>query len=219
MFRRESQILYGLAASVFLAAAAGGCWVGHTLRKDANLIALDTLPGLVDAGSAMALTQENWLRVHLLLDQQASAAEQAAVVQQIRTNSNEGLWRDYRQTVYGSEEREEYDELLKTRINFLGLREEFFSLVQANRFAEATTFLQQKLAPAYQSYHTASQRLFERNASIGRARAAQVIHIARIAPLVLGASGLVIFGLGLLTGLRGALGGLHLASRMQKNDK
>lgn len=215
MFQKEFLILCSLAAGVFLLVAAAGFWVGHTIREDADKIALDTLPGLVDAGDAMALAQDNWHRVHLLSNAQ-SAAEQAVLMEQIRINSNEGIWRDYTQSVYTPEERKEYRELLSVRSHFLQLREEFFTLVETGRLAEAKIFLTQKLTPANEAYREASRTLFEYNARVGRERAAKVIWISRAVPLILAACGGIIFVIGLAVGLKGALGGLHLVSRGSK---
>ena len=215
MFRKEFLILCSLTAGVFLIVAVAGFWVGHTIREDADKIALDTLPGLVDAGDAMALTQDNWLRVHLLLNAQTTA-EQAALVTRIQTNSNEGLWGNYGQGVYDSEERREYSELLSVRSGFLQLREEFFRLIQTGHSAEAKNFLEQKLTPAYENYRKLSKQLFEYNARSGRNRAARVVWISRAAPLVLGACAVTVFAFGLIVGLRGALVGLKLASRNPK---
>lgn len=216
MFRRELLILCSLAAGVLLTVAAAGFWVEHTIREDADKIALDTLPSLVDAGNAMALTQDNWLRVHLLANAQ-SAAEQATLIAQIQTNSNEGIWRDYAQSVYSPEERQEYQELLAERSSYLKLRDEFFVLIQASQPAKAKIFLKQKLTPAYENYRDISMKLFENNAKAGRDRAGKVLWISRTAPLVLGVCAVIVFAFGLIVGLRGALAGLNLASRNKKS--
>jgi hypothetical protein len=215
MFRKEFLILCSLAAGIFLIVVAAGFSVGHTIREDADKIALDTLPSLVDAGTAMALTQDNWLRVHLFSNAQ-SAAEQAALITQIRTNSNEGLWRDYGQSIYDPEEQREYRELLAVRSGFLQLREDYFALIQTGHPAEAKIFLDQKLTPAYEQYREISKNLFEYNARAGRDRAGKVVWISRAAPLVMGACGVVVFTFGLVVGLRGALVGLKLVSRRPK---
>jgi len=192
MFRKEFLILCSFATGMFLTVVAAGFWVGHTIGEDADKIALDTLPSLVDAGTGMALTQDNWLRVYLLASTQ-SAAEQAALITQIRTNSNEGIWRDYDQNVYDPEEQQGYRELLAVRSNFMQLREEFFALIQTGPATGAKIFLEQKLTPAYEGYRENSMKLFEYNAQAGRSHAARVVWISRAAPLVLGACSVIVF--------------------------
>jgi hypothetical protein len=215
MFRKELLILSGLMGMVFLIVASAGVWVGHTIRVDADKIALDTLPDLVDAGAAMALTQDNWLRVQLIANSQ-SAAEQQALIAQIETNSNEGFWRDYAQSVYGLKEQQEFRELMTARGNFIRLREEFFEFIQANRDVAAKALLEQKLTPAYEKYRGSSKRLFEYNAQIGRERAAKVVWIARMVPLILAICGVTVFAFGLTVGLHGAFVGWNLASRRHR---
>jgi hypothetical protein len=212
MFRRELLILGGLMAMVFLMVAAAGVWVGRTIRDDADKIALDTLPGLVDAGAAMALTQDNWLRVQLIANSQ-SAAEQKTLIEHIEANSNEGFWRDYAQSVYGPKEQHEFRELMAARGNFVQLRQDFFRFIKTSRGAEVNAFLQQKLTPAYEKYRTCSKRLFEYNAQLGRERATKVVWIARMVPLVLAICGVTVFAFGLAVGLHGAFAGWNLASR------
>jgi len=209
------MVLCVLALGVFGLVVGGSFWVGHVIRNDASMIAADTLPGLVDAGAAMAVTQENWLRAHLLLNER-SAAERAALMQQIRANSNEALWQEYGQAIYAAEDAKAYAELMKAQKDYLKLREEFFALVEAGRIPEANVSITRGLSSAYQHYLACSQKLFEYNARTGRQRAAKVIGVSRIAPFVIGLSGLVVFAFGTLVGLRGALSGLHLASRIPK---
>jgi len=218
MFRKELLILTSLAGVIVLAVAAACFWVGHTIREDADKIALDVLPGLVDAGAAMAQSQENWLNARMLLNAPTPEA-QAALIHQIRTNSNEGLWRDYAGCVYGPAEAREYAELLVARTNFLQLREKYFGLVESNLPTDAKNLLENKMVPAYGSYRAASRQLFKFNADVGHRRAAAVVRISRLAPLVLAGCGALVFGLGVAAGVRGALGGLALVSKIKRKDE
>jgi hypothetical protein len=190
--------------------------VGHTIRNDASQIAADTLPGLVDAGAAMAMTQENWLRVHQVLTA-PSSAERDELVRQVRANSTDGLWRDYGVSIFEAEDSRNYREMLTVRSNYFELREAFFDQVKAGRMPEAKAFLGEKLTPAYERYRAISKDLFEYNARQGRERAAKVIHVARRAPFIIAFAGLVIFGFGVLIGLRGAFSGLDLVFQRGKN--
>src|SRR5262245_15258679 len=114
MFRKEFLIFSSLAMGVFLLVAAVGMWLGHAIKEDAATLSTDTLPGLVDAGAAMAMTQENWLRVHLLVNTQSSG-DRIELIEKIRANSNEGLWKDYGQSVSGVDERQDYAALVAAR--------------------------------------------------------------------------------------------------------
>jgi len=212
MFRKEFLIISALAVMIFSLAALAGLWVAETIKKDASSIALDSLPGVVDAGAATATIQENWLRTHALVNS-SSSAERAALAQQIRTQSTEKLWRDYADSIYEPQDRLNFHELVRVRTNFLALREQFLRLAESQQLPEARSFLDQKLTPAYESYRAMSEKLFQYNAQVGRERASRVIRVSRLAPWVLAFAGVVLFGSGVLVGLRGAFTGLDLASR------
>lgn len=215
MFRRELLIVGSLAALVFVLVAVVGSFVGRAIQRDASMIAVDTLPGLVDAGAATSLTAENWLRAHQIL-QAASEAERTVLMRQIRATSNERLWREYGESIFDEEDRKNYTELLTVRTNFMRLREEFLALTQAGHAAEAQSFLELKLTPAYHAYQGVSKKLFEYNARLGRERAARVIRLSRIAPLALAGFCVLVFAFGVVIGLRGAFTGLELVSRLRK---
>ncbi len=211
MFRRELLILVAAATAVFALVALATYWVGHIIRTEATYIAGDTLPGLVDAGSALAVMQENWLRVNLLQHTQ-SPRERAELIHQIQTNRTDDFWTDYGKGIYAEEDRKNFAELQRVRADFLSRRDQYFELVK-NDPAAAEPFFRTQLEPLYGSYRELSTRLFQYNARIGQGRAAKVIRFAKLAPLVLGGGGVFVFGLGVILGLRGAFTGLHLASR------
>ena len=215
MFRKEFIVLGMLALAVLSLVVGGNFWVVHVIRNDASMIAVDTLPGLVDASAAMAIAQANWVRSLSLLGGR-SAAERAAIMQQVRTNSTESLWQEYGERIRTSEDARAYAALMEALKDYLKLREEFFSTVEAARTAEANALMAQKLSPAYDRYLTCSQKLFEYNARVGRERAAKVIRVSRIAPFVVGLLAVIVFAFGMLIGLRGTLSGLYLASRFPK---
>ncbi len=88
MYRKELSLLSALCLLIFLLVAGTGTLVVQVVQRDASMLAIDTLPGLVNAGDAIALIDENWLRIHLLT-QESNAPRQASLIQQIRSNSDE----------------------------------------------------------------------------------------------------------------------------------
>ena len=204
-----------LATAVFILVALASSLASRAVQREASNIALDTLPGLVNAGGAISIMQENWLRLNLALSS-ASPSERAALMQEIRASSNQGLWQDYGQSVYDPQDEKNYSQLLAARSSFVRLREQSLSLTDTQSASEAKTFFEHKLAPAYADYQARSKKLFEYNAKIGRERAARVIRISRFAPYLLGASSVLVFGFGVVVGLRGALTGLDLTDRLRK---
>jgi hypothetical protein len=219
MFRKELFLLCSAAALVFILVALAGSFVSHTIQQEASRIAVDNLPGLVDAGEALLRTEENWLRVHLLgiADQ---SADRTALIQQIHNTSTEPLWRDYQRFVFEPEDQENYNRMLADRKEFIKVREVYLKNVLAEKPAvETEALFKSSVEPAYQRYKASSEKLFAYNSSSGRERAAKVLRLARAAPWVLGGFGMVIFALGVLFGMRTAFGGLDLTYRTLNRGK
>jgi hypothetical protein len=104
VLRREFLILCLVAGGVFLTVATACFWIGYSLQVHAADIVRDTIPGLVDTGSAMAMTQENWFRLYEFLQTQ-SPAERDALASPIRANSNARPWQDYAYSINDKEVR------------------------------------------------------------------------------------------------------------------
>lgn len=204
-----------VAGAIFLLVASASWLVGRAVQAEATEIAQDTIPGLANSAAALSVMQENWLRVHLV-GHLGTAAERAALVQKVRANSNDELWRQYGQAVFSTDDRRNFEAMLAARTNYLDLREEFFTHILAGRLAEAQALQESRLSPAYERYKTASQSLFVNDARLGRERAAKVMRSSGIMPFIFGAFGVVVFGFGVLVGLRGAFVGMDLVSLVRK---
>jgi hypothetical protein len=209
MFRKELLILSALALLLFGMVATASFWVAGAVQREATWIAADTLPSLVDAGLAIDRSQENWLRLQQLMQ----SADRQEIARLIRQNSDDDLWRDYGQSIFDAEDGRNYAQLMRTRSDFLKLREDFLTMALAGRDPEAREFLSAKLAPAYAGYHEISRKVFEFNANVGRDRAARVVKVSKIAPFAICGFCVLVFAFGLLTGLRGAFSGLEIAGR------
>ncbi len=92
-------------------------------------------------------------------------------------------------------------------------REQFFSLVQTENLTQAHSFLDSRLSPEHDLYLTAAKTVFAYNVRVGNERATKVLWYSQLAPLVLGVLCVLVFGLGVLMGLRGAFIGLDLLFR------
>lgn len=215
MFRKEALVLYALAASVLLVVAGGSFWLERSMQQSAVMIAQDTLPSLVDAGTAIQRSEENWLRVHLL--QHLTAHEkQQELVKQIKTYTTDDFWRDYHRSIYDPEDQANYDRMMAARDEFLRLRQDYFDLVLGDRLADADALPESKLTPAQAKYNAAAMKLFTTNARVGRERADNILRFARFMPWAVGVAAMLVFGLGVLTGLRGAFTGMDVAARIMQ---
>jgi hypothetical protein len=215
MFRKELSILGGIVIVIFLAVAGSSWYAARALQQTAAMVALDTLPGLVDAGAAISRMRENWLRIHLVL-QTTDTSARAALINYVRINSTEGLWRDYGHSAYSEQAKQGFQALAAARSAFLGRRDEFLELAAAGRQDEAATILEKDLTPLYAQYDRKAQALFAYNARVGRERGATVLEYARFAPFAISALALFMFLLGTLFGWRFAWSGPDLLSGLQR---
>jgi len=211
MFRKEVIIVLGLAGAVFLLITLTALGVGRIMQKTASMMALDDVPSLVNAGAAIFHIQENWGYVNQLPDTGA-ASNRLALIQQIRRNSPEEHWLNYRGTVYTHEEAGLYNQTMIARSNYTRLREDFFAEIQAGRLAEARASLKLTLRPNYEHYKQAAVRLFETDTKLGLSRAAQSIWYSRAFTLLFIAFGLLVFATGFLVALRLVLTGRYSIS-------
>jgi len=218
MFRQELLLLFGTLLGILILVGGIVFWVDSNMGSNAKSIATEILPAVIDTGTAVALTHENWARVQLLLDTD-STAKRLQIIGQIRTNSNESLWSGYGRKLSDPEARVKYEMLLLSRMEFVSRREQFFGLVTSNRLEEARTLLDTQLSDGYTRYSSISRLLFESEAKAGRRLADSVIGMAKLSPPLLVCLGILVFGLGLLLGLRGAFTGLDLASEFGKRRR
>lgn len=214
MFRKEFWILSGLAAATLVIVSALAIVAAEILVRDAEAIAMDSIPGLTDVGEASAIAAANWHQVQIIATT-PSPGGRAALIQSVMTNAAEPYWQEYKASLRSGEDAENFEEMTNARSNFLVVRQDFFALVQGAPNAEAETFLEQKLAPAYERYCKTSTKLFNYNVRTGRERAARVMRVARFMPWTLAAFGMMLFGIGAVLGLRAAFTGLTFGSRMR----
>lgn len=217
MFRKELLILGSIAGLIFVSVVTGTWFAARSLQKDATLIVKDTLPGLMDAGTAITRMQNNWFALQNMLNQ-ADPQRRVATIEMVRSNSTEGLWVDYSNSIYSDEDRRGYEKLAATRKDFIERREQFFALVANGNLPDAKKLLEGDAARAYQAYDDASREVFAYNVRVGEARGANVIFYARFAPIAIACLSAVLLMVGVFFGLQSAYGGFLLISRFNKPD-
>jgi len=206
MFQRELLIITSLAAAIFLVVAGAGWLAVRSLHETSRMLVVDTLPGLVDAGLAVERMHDNRHMMRQMLFPH-TAAERAQMIGQVRTNTTERLWRDYATSIFEPEDRQSYQTLWLVRSNYLQGCERFFDLVTAEKMDAAAALFNGDLNRQFQSYNGASKKLFDYNVRQGIARGNAIRNTSRYAPAVIGGLCVLMFGLGLLLGLRFSLSG------------
>lgn len=172
------------AFGMLLAMAALEFVVFHPLKREAELLVQDTLPGLTYSAEVNSGLDENFIRV-LLLSKPQFADEREIYIQQIEQFSAHvgNLLEKYRATVLDETDRASFDAFVTARVEFAGKRTHFFSLVRTNPEI-ASVQLKSELLPAFQKYNAAGKQLLAINKKIGEERSTHIIKLLHFTPIV-----------------------------------
>ena len=206
MFRRELLIILSLIAAIFLAVAGAGWFTVRKLHETSKMLVVETLPGLVDAGLAGERMNDNRRAMRDVLIPH-TAVERARMIGLVKTNSTEGLWRDYAASIFEPKARLNYQAMILVRTNYIQGCDQFFDLVTAGKMDEASAFFDGELNRQFQGYNDAAKKLFADNVQQGIAREETILNTTRYAPWAIGGLCVLAFAFGLALGLRIALSG------------
>jgi len=185
----------------FLIATLGFLSMGH-LKKQARAITDDTLPGLSFAGAANATLAQAFNRTLMLLlsDNPQQRAQLQKEIESFSQKTTAYLEAYKQQSINSSEDREQYNELLKRRAEYFRVREKTLALATMNKRREAVALYNAELAPAYQRYKEAGDKLFAYNAQQGQDRSRSILEGCTITQIVVTAVGLLVFVIGFAFG-------------------
>ena len=215
MYRRELVMMGCLAAMVFAGIAALSFYFAHTLQHEARMVALDSLPGLVNTGEAIARLNDNWQTIQNVSDPMESP-ERNRLIQQIKANSTAALWQNYEKSIYDPKDRALFNETYALRSKYLLLLNDYYDVSAAQKTDEAKKFLKEKIAPAFQAYKSHAVQLFKLNQVAANRRAHSIIRASVWLPFITAAFCTGVFLLGVITGLKGAFGSLMLVHHWRK---
>ena len=194
------------ALLVFLVVAVIGFLSVNSLKREALLVARDTLPGLINAGNANNLMEDNFLRSLSLADLK-TAEERDTYLQQIELASKrtEFYMKEYEAAIFSDEDRANFQKLMETRKQYDAVRLQFFDLVRKGNQDAALAFFKASVMPAYDKYNTAGNNLFDYNVKVGKTRGEKILMLSCVTPIVVGLFGVAIFIVGALVGFRTTL--------------
>jgi hypothetical protein len=185
---------------LLLIGAVGFLSVGH-LRKLANEIVTDTLPGLSYAGEANASLAQAFNRSLLLMmtDSPERRAELRAEIEHYSTLTN--YLAAYKSQIYARDDQALFDTLIQRRVEYLTIRERTFALAESNQRQQALELCQTALFPAYQRYKEAGDKLFEYNMREGTERGRTIMDVCTNTRIVVAGIGIFIFIAGFFIGM------------------
>ena len=184
--------------ALFVVAAA--CLLSISgLKSEVTHLVRQTLPGLEYAAQADSLIADNYIRC-LNLAAATAPPDADQTLRQIDTASRQTdvYLQKYRDTIFDSEDRANFEKVNQVRTTYLRSREQFLSLLNQQHRPEAFHYLKSDVTPAYNDYSQAMSKLFKHKVEIGRIRREQVMLLSFITPIVVGILYVLLFLLGLI---------------------
>jgi hypothetical protein len=205
MYKKEFVQIVFFTAVVFAVVAGAGWFAVHQLQQNSLLLAIDTLPGLLDVSAAEMRANENWQTMGRLLKTHNSA-EQAQLIREVTRNQSDTAWQNYEANIYDNADRQSFQAMMILRSNYFQVREQFFDLVTAGKFDEASGLFRGDLSRGFNAYHATVKKLFSYNAQLGQTRGDAILKSAKYAPWVIAGLCVLVFVLGWILGVRFAIG-------------
>ena len=216
MFRRELFIAGALTAAIFMAVAGAGWLTVRELHETSRMLVVDTSPGLVDVGLAEQRMHDNRHTMHEMLFPH-TAAERAQMIQQVKTNSTEPLWQDYNTSIFEPADQQNFQTMMLVRSNYIQGSQRFLDLVTAGKMDEASALFDSELSRNFQGYNDAAKKLFDYNVRQGMDRGKIILDTANYAPWIIAGLSVLLFGFGLVLGVRFAWSSLKPVRRRRTN--
>jgi len=193
--------LTAAALGLILIGALGFLSVGH-LKRQANWIVRDTLPGLSLAGQANSSMAQSFNCVLLLLVTD-DAQQQSRLRQDIDTFSDAtgSYLVSYERVIYGPKDKTLFDQVQSRRQAYLQVRDRALGLFNGHNQREALALYQRELLPAYEQYKAAADTLVEYNVTLGKTRGETIMRVCTITQWVVACMVIVVFLVGFLIGL------------------
>lgn len=175
--------------------------VSH-LKRQADKIVNDTLPGLSAAGEANAGGSTSFNRTLMFLvtespEQRAQLRREVEHYSQATTSFLES----YSTEPLTAGERALLDKALKARGEYLELRKRVFDFYDHGQQPEAMAVCNRELLPAYLEYKDTLYQLFEYNVREGRARGQTIMRVCTITQWAVAIIGILLFAIGFVIGL------------------
>jgi hypothetical protein len=217
MYRKEFFLLSAITFSIFAAVAVISLMMQRALQQSARVLAIDTLPGLINAGAAIDRMSDNWQNLHLLTELPTAQAR-SNLIQKIEANSTADLWRRYGSSTFDPQDKELFEQTLASRTNSRVLVFQYYDQVNNQNLEGAREFLRMQVEPAFLQYKSNAFNLFQLNTETGQKHARRIVKLNRWQPLLMVFFCLLVFGFGVLVGFKGAFGSLVFVAKSKSQN-
>lgn len=199
-FRLLFKIILSSSIILFIAGGLGYISVSR-LKRNAQLIVEDTLPGLAYAGAANAYVADASRTLQLIVTDEPDKRD--AIRAEISTLSarTTGYLTDYAKQIFSEEDRRNYETLVVQRENYIKVRERVVALAMDGKRDEALAMYENELVPAHKSVKESSDRLFEYNMRQAAVRGRNIMGICTVTQISVGIMCVLVFLIGFFIGL------------------
>jgi glycosyltransferase involved in cell wall biosynthesis len=202
-FRRLFPIKsLGVSAFILLAIGTVGFLSINHLKKNAEVIALGTLPGLSDAGAANSTLAEGFNRALLMVTAETPKEREGyhKELDEFGRQTDEAL-KIYSHSISNPNELALFNEVLKRRLNYRTIRQRMSDLANHGQQNEAIAVCKNSLLPAYLEYKTAAEKLLEYDTNRSMARGEKILEMCTATQYAVAAVGIILFVVGFVIGL------------------
>ena len=172
------------------------------LKGAATRIVSDTLPSLSSAAVANESRNNSFIKLQLLLHN-TSPTEEVKYVADIERLSNETTvaFKNYEEVISDQVDRENFQKLMKARINYLGIRQQVIEEYTTGRKKAALVLFEKSLLPAFNQYAEISRAITLYNVEEGKRDGREILIKTEMSQMILAGLGIVVFLTGFFFGV------------------
>lgn len=172
------------------------------LKGAATRIVSDTLPSLSSAAVANESRNNSFIKLQLLLHSK-SPADEAKYVADIERLSNETTeaFKKYEEVISDQVDRDNFQNLMKARINYLAIRQQVIKEYTTGRANDALALFEQSLLPAFEQYANISRTITTYNVEAGKKDGREILRLTAMSQMILAGLGIAVFLTGFFLGI------------------
>jgi hypothetical protein len=203
LFRRLFPVRsLAVSSMILLVIGTAGFLSVNYLKRNAEMIVQDTLPGLSNAGAANSSLAEAFNRT-LLMVMAVAPEERAKYLKESNEFSRQTAesLALYQRAPFTQDELAIYNQVLDRRSKYLTVREEALKLAEAGRQSEALAICKNQMLQAYLDYKFSAEKLLVFNTRQGVSRGETILSICATTQYIVAGIGILLFAVGFLIGL------------------
>jgi len=193
--------IFGASFIILLLAGGLGYVSVSRLKRHAELIVNDTLPGLSFGGQANAYLADASRTLLLIVTEDPVRRQEIREEIQALSQRTSGYLEKYKNSIFEPEDQANYQALLKERADYLQIRERVVELALAGKKEAALALYNEAMVPAHKLVKNAGDKIFEYNMRQGAARGRSIMAMCTATQIIVAVVSVLIFMAGFFIGL------------------